>query len=221
MVETVVQLVLGGVLLFAAGWVWKDANRLKKMGLDIRPSFWAVAVLILGLIFLPLYFATRSRLTESDGALKRTGPSDLLVWGICAVFAAFASAVTVTWQLVTRNPALDEESYALGLLVFFFIVLFDLFLLPPLALTKAREANAWTAVLWSLKFFLGGLLAATGFVVSGALFFRLLSKYPQIGTFLDSEVVLFLLLITHGILFLRRWQAGKTLREKQASAGDG
>lgn len=222
MVETIVQLVIGfGVPLFAAGWVWKDANRLKKAGLDISPSFWTVAVLILCLIGLPLYLMKRRRLIEPDQALKKTGASDLLAWGICAGVAAIASAMVVTWQLVTRYPVLDEESYAVGLLVFLFVVLFDLFVLPPLALNKAREANTWTAVLWSLKFFLGGLLVATGIVVSGALFLRLLSEYPQIRTFLDSEVVLFLLLIANGIQFLRRWKAEKALREKQASAGDG
>jgi len=47
------------ISLFAAYWVWQDANRLKRNGAKVTPALWALLVFIIWLVSLPLYWLLR------------------------------------------------------------------------------------------------------------------------------------------------------------------
>ena len=47
------------ISLFAAYWVWQDANRLRANGASLTPAVWTVLVFLLWLVALPVYFLMR------------------------------------------------------------------------------------------------------------------------------------------------------------------
>jgi hypothetical protein len=144
------------VPLFGAYWVWQDAHRLKTNGADITPGLWAILVLFLWLVSLPLYLYLRRTIwrtsmspppaTEmaaqaaSQHQLSRPSKTELrvLYWVISVVFAVMLS-MYATWVAISRYPIPDSNAINLGLFLFFLIELLSLLAMGDLLVRGIRE----------------------------------------------------------------------------------
>jgi hypothetical protein len=165
MPEMVVKLVGVAALfiqVFAAWWIWRDANRLKRDGVEVNSIAWVVLVFLMWPVGIPLYlFHGRKQGPSSPPEKARASVSpEPLVWGVVAFLVAITLSMVVTWNLLARFPILDDDAIALGLVGFFVVLFFDLvaiyFLIgPKVRKGERREAAGLAAGIFGL-----GLLVA-------------------------------------------------------------
>jgi hypothetical protein len=158
--------------VFAACWVWQDANRLKKSGAYMTPGLWAALVFFFWLIGLPVYLYLRRTTWQTSvspppttevadpNAVQRpfSRPSGtelrVLYWMVSLMFAV-ALSMYATWFAISRYPVPDSNALNLGLFLFFLIGLVTLLIIGDLKLFGKH-----IGIVEAVGIFVGGFLIA-------------------------------------------------------------
>lgn len=187
----VVFLKAAGILVpvFAAWWVWQDANRLKKEGVDVNPILWAMLVLLFCLMSLPLYLLLRQRRSLSGPSAGKIDAGGPVVLGVIAFLGAIVLAMVVTWILIARYPFPDDGAIALGLLGFCVVMFSDLILMYLLIGPEVRKGESIEAAKLSARFILVGLLVASFVGVLPWCFSWLVNRYPWLPSLFPYSFV--------------------------------
>ena len=183
--EATVKLVLAAgifIPVFAAWWVWRDANRLKKDGSDVSPMTWAALTILMWPMGLAVYFLLCRKRSRSNPPRDTVVSPDRIVWGVAAFFLAVALSMVATWLLVTRFPVPDDDAIVLGLVGFFFVMVVDLCLVFFLIRPKLGGDERMEAAKLSAGIILVGLLVASFVGVLPWSFRWLLDHNPWISS---------------------------------------
>lgn len=99
--------------------------------------------------------------TSSNPEQRLRSTSHELGLFLTAVSVAGVLAMAATWLLVAYSPIPDDEAIDLGLLLFFFVVFLDAFLIYHLVGSEIRKGQSIAAVKTSVSLILLGLLVAS------------------------------------------------------------